>query len=118
MNEPVHRFFGHSIAESIEKTPNELEIDAVGLWQIIPQGRWDFGLSGEALEDFTKRHIVALIKKGAIPVRSVRKGEKFWEPQLQYGTSPEEIADRVIAEWKSSGVDPDVSGVWFALPEK
>lgn len=116
MSEPVHRFFGYSIDESVNRIPNELDYDAVGLWQIIPVGRDDFGLSGLELEEFSKRHIIALLRRGAIPVCASVTTGKFWEPQLHYGSSPEEVADNILQEWKAAGVDPDVGGLWFALP--
>jgi len=98
-------------------TPNELPFDAVGLWQIIPKGRHDFGLSGDKLIDFTRRHILALLARGAHPIRFGESGDK-WEVQTQYGATPEEIAEGIIAEWLASGQkDPDVEGLWFGLPE-
>lgn len=118
MKEPLHRFFGYTIDESIERVPNELEIDAVGLWQIIPSGKYNFGLSGDVLEDFTRRHIIELIRRGAFPVRGSAEEGRYWEPQLQYGETPQEIAENVLKEWEASGgEDPDVSGLWFCLPE-
>ena len=74
MKQPTHRFFGYTIDESVELVSNELEHDVVGLWQIIPKGREDFGLTGDALVDFARRHIIALIKKGAVPVRGLKEG--------------------------------------------
>lgn len=32
--EPVDRFFGVPMSEWIARLPNELDVDAVGLWQI------------------------------------------------------------------------------------
>ncbi len=115
MTNSVHRFFGYSVDESVSRVPNELEYDAVGLWQIIPVGREDFGLSGLELDEFARKHILALIERGAIPVRASVASDRSWDPQLQYGKTPQEIANSILAEWKCSGVDPDVSGIWFAL---
>jgi hypothetical protein len=66
--EPKHNIFGVSLSEWIERVPNELPADAVGLWQIIPAGIDSFGLAGAELESFAKRCIFALIKSGAKPV--------------------------------------------------
>ncbi|WYX25629.1 hypothetical protein WJ969_07865 [Achromobacter xylosoxidans] len=68
-NEPVNKYFGTPMSEWIARVPNELGVDAVGLWQIIPVGADHFGLSGAELEDFSRRCIVALLEKGAVPVR-------------------------------------------------
>jgi hypothetical protein len=113
--EPVDKYFGIPLSEWIEKIPNELEMDAVGFWQIVPVGKDNFDLEGDALKDFARRSIVALIKRGAIPVRPSCEKDKFWEAQFQYGILPEEIADSIIVEWLSSGEDPNEDGLWFAL---
>lgn len=113
--EPVDKYFGISLSEWIERTPNELEMDAVGLWQIVPVGRESFGLEGDALRDFVRRSIVTLIRRGASPARPSVEKDKFWDKQDKYGTSPEEIADNVLIELINSGADPNEDGLWFAL---
>lgn len=67
--EPVDKYFGIPLSEWIKRTPNELEVDAVGFWQIVPVGRDSFGLEGGELNDFVRRSIIALLEKGAAPVR-------------------------------------------------
>lgn len=112
MEGPVDKYFGSTIDESVEKTPNELEIDEVGLWQVIPRGRDSFGLDGNDLIDFTRRHIIALVEWGGVPVIALKH-------QPQYGVTAEEIAENIIAEWlESGGGDPDVGGIWFATPDR
>ncbi len=113
--EPVDKYFGISLSEWIERTPNELEFDAVGFWQLVATGRDSFGLEGNALKDFAKRSIIALLKKGAVPVRPSEDEGKLWEEQAQYGNGLEEVAHNIIREWESSRVDPDYDGIWFAL---
>ena len=103
------------MSEWIERTPNELTVDAVGLWQIIPVGRDSFSLDGNELEDFARRSIGALIDRGAVPVRASDDAQIFWVKQEQYGVTSTEIAESILSEWKRSGVDPDVDGIWFAL---
>ena len=49
-----HRRADITAADWVGLVPNEMEIDAVGLWQVIPVGRHEFGLDGEdpmTLED-------------------------------------------------------------------
>ncbi len=115
MNPVRHKRHGITIEEDLALRPGELAIDAVGLWQIVPAGREGFGLSGSALYDYVRRHILNLLAKGAKPVRGVKQGPRFWRV-VEYGNTPEEIADAIIAEWKASGHEPDPGGVWFALP--
>jgi hypothetical protein len=108
---------GWTVAEWLKAVPNELSRDAVGLWQIIPLGRHDFGLTGSDLIEFTRRALLALLHRGARPVRGASNPER-WIPVSEYGDDPEQIADAVIAEWLSSGAgDPDMTGLWFATPE-
>lgn len=113
--EPSHPTYGLTVTEWIAKTPAELDDDAVGLWQIVSNGRRGFGLEGAALIDFVGRSVVELIKAGAQPVH-VLEGERPWRIKSGNGAQPEEIAGKVVAEWQESGQDPDVSGLWFALP--
>ena len=113
--EPVDKYFGIPLSEWIHRTPNELEVDGVGLWQIIPVGRDSYSLEGEALNDFVRRSVTALIRRGGVPVRPAKGRGKFWERQAQYGKTPEEIATNVVTEWQNSGVDPNEDGLWFAL---
>lgn len=113
--EPVDKYFGVPLSEWIDRIPNELEIDAVGLWQIVPVGRDSFDLNDEGLRDFVRRGVVALLKRGAVPVRPAQEEGVFWVQQNCYGDDIEDIANNVIAEWEKSGVDPDEDGLWFAL---
>jgi len=118
IGEPVDKYFGVPLSEWIERIPNELEVDAVGLWQIVPVGRDNFGLTGDSLRDFVRRGIVALLKKGAVPVRPDQKQGALWNSHTCYGDAPDEIADNIIIEWENSGIDPDEDGLWFALLNK
>jgi hypothetical protein len=68
------KFYGSTIEERLSQVPNELAIDAIGLWQIVSFGRQGFDLSGEPLTDYVRRHILALLGKGAKPVIGARDG--------------------------------------------
>ncbi len=109
------KYYGHTVEEWIEKVPGELAVDAVGLWQIVSSGRAGFGLSGDELVDYVRRNLFALFAKGAKPVRGAFDNIHIWT-LVDYGNTPEEMADGIIKEWLRSGRDPDVGGVWFALP--
>jgi hypothetical protein len=114
-SEPVDKHFGVPLSEWISRIPNELDLDAVGLWQVVLDGRDSFDLSGVRLRDFVTRGVIALLRAGAVPVRPSPEKNVFWVRQSCYGSGIEEIASNVVEEWERSGIDPDQDGLWFAL---
>ncbi len=117
-DEPRHKRFGDTMSEYIVQVANELPVDAVGMWQIVPGGRYDFELEGDALTDFVRRCIAELLSRGAVPVIGGADKGYYWIPQPQYGSEPDEIVDNVVREWRANGArDEDPGGLWFALPE-
>jgi len=115
--EHVDKYFGIPMSEWIDRIPNELEADAVGLWQIVTAGKDNFDLAGEDLKSFVKLGILALLKKGARPVAPSQEPGKFWELNVCYGENPNDIAENIVGEWLKSETDPDEDGLWFALLE-
>ena len=117
--EPVHRIYKIPMSDWISMMANELEIDAVGLWQIIPCGREDFSLDESDLVDFVQRCIISLLERGAKPVLGGgKKGDYPWIVQYHYGETNEEIAENIINEWSGwSFADPSLGGIWFATPK-
>lgn len=117
-DEPRDKFHGETMSAVISQVPSVLPIDAVGLWHIVPKGRDGFGLTGDALDQFVRRCIYALLAAGAVPVSTGQGTGYEWIAQKQYGSTEEEIADNVIREWRE---EPDESEiiykVWFALPD-
>jgi hypothetical protein len=111
-----HKTYGTPIEEWIARVPNELPIDAVGLWQIVAAGRQGFGLSGQELIEFVRLILLALFEKGAKPVTGAIDGIHVWA-LIPYGLTPDEMADAIIGEWTSTARDPDLGGVWFAIPQ-
>jgi len=112
-----HKLYGHTIAEHIKTLPDELSVDAVGLWQIVPAGRYGFELSDGDLTEFVRRCVLALLDHGAIPVVGGGGTEYDWILQSQYGETSELIANTIVAEWLATGAgDLDPGGLWFALP--
>jgi hypothetical protein len=117
-NEPRHKYFGDTLSDYIVQVANELPVDAVGMWQILPGGRGGFGFEGEQLTDFVRRCIAELLSRGAIPVIGGGGTPYHWIAQKQYGSRPEEIIDNVVREWLANGAkDEDPGGLWFALRE-
>ena len=114
-----HKTYGTTLADWIASVPGELSIDAVGLWQIVPAGRDGFGLNGDALVDYVRQNIHALLEAGAVPVMG-SKGEHEWIAQHRYGVTNAEIADAIIMQWLSVPDDPLVlisECPWFARPD-
>ena len=117
--EPIHKHYGTPLTEWIERIPNELPRDAVGIFQIVPAGRDGFGLEGEELAEFVRRSIHRLLDAGAVPVRGGKGTGYEWVRQSQYGSSKHEITEALIIEWQAMPDDPLLlcgQGIWFALP--
>ena len=120
IEEPRHKDTGETLSDVIAKIPNELAYDAVGLWHFEPIGRISFGLTGDALVDFVRRAIRALLDAGALPVRGNPGGDYEWVHQKQYGSLRDEIVEAIIAEWRSLPKDSMVlagEAAWFARPD-
>ncbi|WP_157768769.1 hypothetical protein [Paracidovorax avenae] len=111
-----HIEFGTSKSEWIEKSIEESRTDPVGLWQIVKNGRYGFGLTGSELESFVTDHIVGLMRSGAQPITGDDGSASGWRLTADVGNDPEEFAKSVIAEWRHAQVDPNVEGIWFAFP--
>jgi hypothetical protein len=110
------KFFGETLIECIQETPDELSVDAVGLWQIVSAGRHGFELSDDDLAEFVRLCVLALLEHGAKPVIGGGGTEYDWILQPQYGEKNEEITSAVVNEWLAMGGDSDPGGLWFALP--
>ncbi|MEJ2632818.1 MAG: hypothetical protein P8015_16685 [Acidihalobacter sp.] len=108
---PKHREFGTPITEWVEMIPNELEADAVGLWQLVPCFSADFGLSGRELEKYLHLAIEALIKRGAVPVEAPDTG--LVRQDLLSNGVPD--VEKVMQYLASLGREPTVNDVWFEL---
>ncbi len=119
INERFNKKTGESVAADVARYPNELDRDAVGLFQIVPQGRVNFGLSGTDLDDYVRLAVRALLSAGAVPVRGERGSGYQWIAQKQYGDIQDQIVEGIISEWRTMPGDPVMlctEGVWFARP--
>lgn len=105
------------IDEWARRVPNELAQDAVGLHQIIPSMRQEFGVDSETANFYIRTIIVDILNRGAFPVTGVANSGGYWRRLLEYAGTNEEIADRILAEWPETRGDPDWSGLWFAMPD-
>ena len=110
---------GRTLSEVIDHIPDELAIDAVGIWHLVPIGQDGFGLNGVELVSFMRRAILALLDAGGVPVRPVPGSGYEWVRQKQYGEVRDQIADAVIEEWKAVP-DNTIAQIthcpWFARP--
>lgn len=110
---------GLTLSEFISHIPDELDVDAVGIWHLVPIAEGDFGLSGADLISFLHRAIIALIDAGAVPVRPAPGSGIEWVRQQEYGETPDQIADAVIEEWKTipnNTIAQITHCPWFARP--
>jgi hypothetical protein len=115
--EPQDRQYGGPMSEYIAALPSTLNDLPVGMSEIVESSRKGFGLEGEALTDFVRRCIYALIDAGAKPVAGGNKPNQ-WNLQVQYGCNRWEITQAVVAEWLQQGAPTPKpwTGLWFSLP--
>jgi hypothetical protein len=116
MSEPRERETGATIDEFLRVAPDELQIDAVGMWQIVAMGKGGFELTDAQLVEFVRRYIRVLLEHGAKPVVGVRSGPTHWLVQEQYGSMSADIEDAVIDKWQRSPEIAEPGGLWFARP--
>src|SRR4051812_26037905 len=90
---------GERLYRCLPGTLNDLP---VGMWEIVPSGRFRFGLEGQAIADFIRRCIYYLMDAGAKPVAGGGK-LNHWKLQNQYGSSKHGVAEAVIQEWQRQG---------------
>jgi hypothetical protein len=111
------RRYDLTVLEWIEAVPRELPVDAVGMWQIVPAGQYEFDLTGDDLAEFVRQCVAELLAHGAKPVVGGGGTEFDWIYQPHYGATNAEILDAVMKEWLAAGSpDCDPGGLWFALP--
>lgn len=95
---------------------DEAKRDPVGLWEMVKVGRQGFGLSGDDLEIFVSDFILQMLRSGARGIVG-DKGARFgWSPVSQNHMEPQAFAESLIANWRTSKIDPDIDGIWFAFP--
>ena len=111
---PLHRHFGIPLNEWINKVPNELTKDDVGLWQIIPSLRDDFGLRDSDLESAIRKVFELLLGHGAVPTYGEENpdSKQIWL-QLQASNVP--IIEKLMSYWRSLNRDPNFGDLWFSL---
>lgn len=109
---------GYTAAEYLHDLPYDTDGDGESLWRIVPQGR-GFDFAGAELAEFVRLCVLRLLESGAVPVRHSPQGERLlWKEQTQYGTTHEEIADAIVAEWlEAGGGDPPWGYLWFVTRE-
>jgi hypothetical protein len=111
-----HRTYGTPIEETVEAFPNELPIDAVGLWQIVNSLKRGFDLENPELAKYVQKSVEALLKAGAVPVIGSTE-DKYWHRASGFGGQDKEVIEQVLAYLQRLGRDPDFGDIWFALPK-
>jgi len=104
---------GDTVSNYVETISYYIDSDGESLWRIVPGGR-TFGFEGDELAEFVHLFVRRLLESGAVPVRPADEGPLNWVEQTQYGSSNEEIADAIVAEWLEAG-GGDQSGIGFGL---
>lgn len=119
-SEPLHRDTGKTLSEVIAQHPIELAYDAHALMYIVPVGRVCFGLKGDALTDYVRRSVRAMLESGGVPVTHVAGNGYDYTYEPKYGSTIDEITEGVVKEWLALPDDPLVlagEGAWFARPD-
>jgi hypothetical protein len=110
-----HRTFGTPIDETVQAFPNELQVDAVGLWQIVNSLRRGFDLENVELGKYIRKSVEALLAAGAVPVIGSTQ-DTGWRRARDFQGNDKEIVDQLLSYLQLLGRDPDVGDIWFALP--
>ncbi|MBX9861600.1 MAG: hypothetical protein K2Y42_02500 [Hyphomicrobium sp.] len=102
-----------TVSNYIETISYYIDSDGESLWRIVPGGR-TFGFDGDELAEFVRLCVLRLLEAGAVAVRHADEGPLNWVEQTQYGSSNEEVADAIVAEWlEAGGGDPEWHWLWF-----
>lgn len=86
-SEPLHRDTGKTLSEVIAQHPIELAYDAHALMHIVPVGRVCFGLKGDALTDYVRRSVRAMLESGGVPVTHVAGNGYDYTYEPKYGST-------------------------------
>jgi hypothetical protein len=73
-----HKETGSTVEENAKAVASELEIDAVGLWQVVPDVRDGFGLEGDALDEVLRYHLLGDAGRGPTWCRSLDSQGRLW----------------------------------------
>lgn len=116
MNDAIHQRNGTPLSTYAASVANELQVDAVGLWQVFNTLRRGFGLEDLELAVHVRKCIEALFAAGAVPVVGSAK-DKAWYLAGGFGQQGDAKVEAVLLYIRSLGRDPDVGDLWFALPK-
>lgn len=109
-----------SFSEVLSQYSAELDIDAIGIWHIVPRAKSLYGLAGDAVSEYVRRAINAILDSGGVPVRHIPGSGYDWVQQKQYGNTRDQIVEALISEWQSLPEDSIVlagEAAWFARPD-
>ena len=114
LRDPTHRQFGTPLSVWLKHFENELPIDAVGIWQIVPVLKNDFALQGNELVQAVRSAIRNLLAAGAIPVEGIDSNR--WRAREDLAAPGELGVNLVVQYWQQLDHEPHVGDIWFALP--
>jgi len=110
----MHKHYGMPLSEWVSRVPNELAVDAVGLWQIASVLEREFGLTGAELEAQVRECVSRVVGHGALPVQG--GPDRTWIVREDLAYPQDAAVEQVVQYWKGLGREPTVSDVWFVLP--
>ncbi len=109
------KFDGMALGDWIAYTPDELDVDAIALEQVVRGLRIGFDLHGDDLDKAVHELLTGIMARGARPIQGCSDDGGYWIRVTRFGDDPAAIVDGVMREWHEAGVDPDIGNVWFAL---
>jgi hypothetical protein len=116
MNELNDLTAGTTLNECVAAFPNELQVDAVGLWQVVNTLRRRYGLQEPELAVHVRKSIEGLLAAGAVPVVGSSK-DNLWHVAAGFDQHGEDRTEALLRYLEALGRDPDVGDLWLALPK-
>ena len=100
-------------AEEIRVTPNGLDDLGVSFQEIADDALFRFGLQGDEIDLYVRLSVIEICRAGGRPMWGFVDNEP-WREMPHFGSTPEEIAANVLAEWVAQGRPQlDWGGLWF-----
>lgn len=103
----------YSARQYLQWLPNEIDGDGEW-WFRIANAAQHLGYEREELQEFLRLCMLRLLDSGAVPVLFAAEGPLTWVEQINYGSTNEERAAAIVAEWVAKGSPrPEWDDLWF-----